>query len=110
MVYFVGYRLVFCVFRIILEIVVWFLVVMFCVLFVVIIGERYLVFYYYLRYYEVVIIWKIVFFIVYFVILMVILSFLRFVVNGVKLFLYINIFGLFLFFFMLFICYWKIYK
>lgn len=110
MAYLAGHRSVSCVLRIILETVAWFSAAMSCALFAAITGERYLALHYHLRYHEVVTTRKIVIFIAYLVISMAILSLSRFAVNGVKPFLYINIFGLLSSLFTLFICYWKIYK
>ncbi|XP_020602233.1 uncharacterized protein LOC110041292 [Orbicella faveolata] len=105
-----GHRATSCVLRIILETVAWFSAAMSCVLFATITGERYLALHYHLRYHEVVTTRKILIFIAYLVISTAILSLSRFAVNGVKPFLYINIFGLLSSLFTLFICYWKIYK
>lgn len=110
MAYLTGHRSVSCVLRIILETVAWFSAAMSCALFAAITGERYLALHYHLRYHEVVTTRKIVIFIAYLVISMAILSLSRFAVNGVKPFLYINIFGLLSSLFTLFICFWKIYK
>ena len=110
MAYLTGHRSVSCVLRIILETVAWFSAAMSCALFAAITGERYLALHYHLRYHEVVTTRKIVIVIAYLVISMAILSLSRFAVNGVKPFLYINIFGLLSSLFTLFICYWKIYK
>lgn len=110
MAYLTGHRSVSCVLRIILETVAWFSAAMSCALFAAITGERYLALHYHLRYHEVVTTRKIVIVIAYLVISMAILSLSRFAVNGVKPFLYINIFGLLSSLFTLFICFWKIYK
>ena len=105
-----GQRSTSCVLRIISETVAWFSAAMSCTLFAAITGERYLALHFHLRYHEVVTRRKILIFIAYLVVSIVILSSSRFAVNGVKPFLYINIFGLFSSVFTLLICYWKIYK
>ena len=110
MAYLSGHRTASCVLRIILETVAWFSSAISCLLFAAITGERYLALHYHLRYHEIVTTRKILFFIAYLVISTAIMSLSRFAVNGVKPFLYVNIFGLFSSLFMLLICYWKIYK
>ena len=110
MAHLTGHRSTSCVLRIISETVAWFSAAMSCLLFAVITGERYLALHYHLRYHEVVTTRKILIFIAYLVISTAILSLSRFAVDGVKPFLYINIFGLLSSIFTLFICYWKIYK
>lgn len=99
-----------CVCRVIFETVAWFSAALSCALVSSIVGDRYLALHFHLRYHVVVTTKKVAFLIMYLVITMAILSLSRFATTTVTPFLYVNILGLLSCFFMLLICYWKIFK